>query len=174
MKTAPATTATTKPDPFLDSATILVDSREQTPFDFGPRVRSETVALPSGDYGLRGHSIAIERKSLPDLRHCVGGDRARFEKELQRLSKLDFAAVVVEADWSELRKPGRCWQPGTRTLSPNAVLGSLTAWSVKYRLPVWLVGNWVQGREVTYRLLRHHWRYASPDSPDYRGKGEQC
>lgn len=100
------------PAPFL----ILIDSREQHPYQFqglisdarqGRRpitVRQEVRGLPTGDYSLEGceAQIAVERKSAADLFHTLGQGRDRFERELVRLADLPVAAVVVEAEWSEI------------------------------------------------------------------------
>ena len=66
--------------------TVVVDSREQNPLDFGswPTI---TKALPTGDYSVAGIEtlIAIERKSLSDLVGSFTGGRDRFEREMLRM-----------------------------------------------------------------------------------------
>ncbi len=66
--------------------TIVVDSREQRPFDFGGWPVT-SGSIPTGDYSIAGFEelAAIERKSLDDLCGCVTHDRNRFKKELHRL-----------------------------------------------------------------------------------------
>ena len=87
---------------------IVVDSREQAPFPFrGPRyegVSVEVGALGTGDYSLAGltDKVAVERKELADLVACLGRERERFEREMQRAAALDAFAVVVEASWQDL------------------------------------------------------------------------
>lgn len=139
---------------------IVVDTREQAPFHFGTHP-TISAALDAGDYSLEGLEgrIAIERKAVGDLRGCIGGGRERFVRELERLSLLDFAAVVVEGPLSQVMRQGpHVWKPGARPLHPSSVLGSLTAWCVRYRLPIWLTSNRLEAREVTFRLLRHFHR----------------
>ena len=54
--------------------------------------------------------------------------RDRFERELERLSAMDWAAVVVEATLETIvRDP-----PPYSELSPKTVYRSLLAWSVRY------------------------------------------
>jgi hypothetical protein len=87
---------------------IIVDSREQAPFTFQHEKYAGTIVeagtLDTGDYSLAGlaDKIAVERKSLPDLAQCLGRERERFERELQRAAALDAFAVVVESTWGEL------------------------------------------------------------------------
>ena len=87
---------------------IIQDSREQAPFAFNsPRYEGVTVeagALQVGDYSLHGltDKVAVERKELADLVQCLGRERERFERELQRGAALDAFAVVIEAGWTEL------------------------------------------------------------------------
>ena len=86
---------------------VIVDSREQAPFSFShERYGVELVrgTLTVGDYSLVGleDKVAVERKSLPDLVLCLGRERDRFERELQRGAALDAFCVVVEAGWTEL------------------------------------------------------------------------
>ena len=65
---------------------ILVDSREQPSsawFQNHPHVRAK---LDAADYSLEGceHLVGIERKSGPDLIACVGRERGRFTRMLER------------------------------------------------------------------------------------------
>lgn len=64
----------------------IIDSREQTPLD-SSLLQTTTGTLATADYTIRGleHVVAVERKSLSDLVGCVGSDRGRFERELQRM-----------------------------------------------------------------------------------------
>ena len=117
--------------------TIIVDSREQTPLRFAnlPTTRG---TLDAGDYSIVGltHLVAVERKSLDDLLACIGRERERFKRELQRLRGYRFRMLVVEADAVTL-EAGQ-WRS---TLQPAHVLGSLAAWTAQYGLPVWLAGS---------------------------------
>ena len=94
---------------------VVIDTREQLPFTFGGMLCDQTDGggsltvptvrgtLKSGDYSLLGYEtrVAVERKSLADLYSTLGQGRERFEREIQRFADdCEFAAVVVEADWS--------------------------------------------------------------------------
>ena len=85
---------------------IIIDTREQTPFDFG-KFECEVVTdtLATGDYSLAGleDRCAIERKSLDDLLGClIGEGRERFERELVCAAGLECFTVVVEVSMQDM------------------------------------------------------------------------
>ena len=92
---------------------VIVDSRKQAPFPFrGPRYEGVTVevgALSVGDYSLAGlaDKVAVERKELSDLVACLGRERERFERELQRAAALD---ALARCRHSGRRLPARAWR----------------------------------------------------------------
>jgi len=131
---------------------LIVDSREQSPFVFDPAVFNVARGtLKLADYAVAGMQdrAAIERKSLSDLLGCIGGSRPRFERELAGLSKLDFAAVVIEAGIVDVLGDGY-----RSSISPAAVMGSCAAWSVRYRVPFYFCGSRHHAQLWTAHLLR--------------------
>ncbi|MBN2498269.1 MAG: ERCC4 domain-containing protein [Deltaproteobacteria bacterium] len=129
---------------------VVVDSREQAPYYYpGAVVRG----LKTGDYSLEGHEdqIAIERKSLSDLYGSLTWGRERFARECERLAALEYPALVIEAAWP-LRPP-----PRSRA-NPRSIRATLAAWSVRYRMPVWLAGSREHAQELTFDLLRKFWK----------------
>lgn len=121
---------------------IVIDSREQLPFSFEhERYAGTTIeagTLDTGDYSLAGLTdrVAVERKSLSDLVACLGRERDRFIRELQRASALDAFAVVVEAGWPELAT-GRY----RSLLNPHAACQSVAAFMARYRVPFIFAGT---------------------------------
>jgi DNA excision repair protein ERCC-4 len=128
--------------------TIVIDSREQEPLTFSnlPTVRG---TLDTGDYSIRGleHLVAVERKSLGDLLACVGRERDRFKRELQRLRAYRFRILVIEASAENLERGD--WRS---QLQPSHVLGSLAAWIAQHGLPIWLAGD----HEATGRFVERY------------------
>src|SRR5215469_8044598 len=118
--------------------TILVYSREQRPFSLP---NSQRIARPTADYSIcignedYRDRIAIERKSSSDLLGCIGQSRLRFERELERLAQIRYAAIVVENDLADLIVIGRS------EVHPSAVPVTLAAWSWRYHLPIWFAGD---------------------------------
>src|SRR5271167_3689962 len=86
---------------------ILIDSREQCPLAFRG-VETRDATLKTGDYSCEAagvdmrDSCAIERKSVDDLLSCIGGQRERFERELERLAQIKFRALVIEGTLTEV------------------------------------------------------------------------
>lgn len=147
---------------------IAIDTREQLKYAFATIradanqhnrplvIETVTKCLESGDYSIEGmeHRISIERKSLSDCFSTFSAGRKRFERELHRLSLLEFAAVVIEAEWSEImRSP-----PVRSNLNPKCVIRSVMAWQVRFPTIAWWT---VPGREVaeavTFRILERFW-----------------
>ena len=108
----------------IEHLTAIVDSREQLPWDLSP-MKTETAGLSVGDYSIKGLEsvVAIERKSLADLVACCGGERDRFQKELDRLRGWPVNAIVIEANWADLEK-GQ-WRS---KLSAKQVQASFCSW----------------------------------------------
>ena len=140
-------TTTTMPMP-----PVVTDSREQRPYCFDGAI---VAGLKTGDYSLTGceELIAIERKSKADLFGSIGRGRRRFEAEWGRLAKLNYGAVVVESTWAGLLTP-----PPHSTMSPNAVRGTITAWSIRYNVPVFFVDGRDAGQALVRDLLAKFWK----------------
>ncbi len=156
---------TLKPAPF----TILVDNREQAPYRFAaiPRIfgysmaRVERVYLPTGDYSVAGLEtrFAVERKSAEDLFGTLGQHRQRFEAEVQRLSEMDFAAIIIEADLREIWRPADYWPEWRSRLLPKSIEGTLVAWSIRYpRVHWWTVGSRYAGEIRTFGVCDKIWK----------------
>jgi len=138
---------------------IIVDTREQKPYDFShisPPPVVKVATLKAGDYSLKGFEdqVAIERKSLIDAFGTFGTGRKRFERELERMVTYQFAAVVIEADWDNivLRPPARS------KLEPKTVVASIATWCQRYRVHFWTCPNRAFAEKWTYRLLERFWK----------------
>lgn len=137
--------------------TAVIDSREQRPLDLSP-LKSKVGTLDTGDYSARGleHIVRIERKSLPDLIGCVGRDRDRFDREVQRLLAYPVRVLIVEATWHDIEAGN--WRG---KVASAAVQGSLLGW-IASGLQVELIGTHERASMHVARLLftiaRRRWR----------------
>lgn len=159
----------TPPRSFQADATILIDSREQRPWCF-PGYRTEHAKLSAGDYSLAGFttSISIERKSSADLFGTVGTGRARFERELLRLSYFAYPAIIIESDLRALVAA----PPVYSRLHPASVIGSLVAWSIRHGVHVWLASDRRHAAALARKLLEHAWLRAQRGAVDSRPRAE--
>jgi ERCC4-type nuclease len=136
---------------------VAIDTREQKPYRFP---RCEVKTLPTGDYSIVGleDRIAIERKTKDDAYSSLGQGRARFERELERLSRFDYAAIVIETSLPDFLRA-----PAFSRMNPKAAANSIIAWSVKYRVCVFFAGDRLHGNALTRQLLDKFWRYQDGD-----------
>lgn len=136
---------------------IIVDTREQTPFCFDAYPDCELIAgaLQAGDYSLQGLEsvVSVERKSLPDLVACLGKDRARFERELERLRSFEAAAVVVESPLAALVAGDY-----KSAMAPKAAYESCVAFMARYKLTFYFAQDRRGAERFTHSFLRHFLR----------------
>ena len=133
---------------------IIQDSREQAPYAFNaPRYAGTVVevgVLQTGDYSLCGLTdrIAIERKSLSDLCGTLTAGRARFKRECERGRGLQYFGLVIEASMDDVRRHNY-----RSAMTPQSLLQTLAAWSVRYGLHVHWCGSREGGEYLTHSLL---------------------
>lgn len=163
------------PDFTTTPYTVIIDTREQAPFEFrsmtrleryggGPLiVKTKRLALPTGDYSIEGmqDQITIERKEMGDFFNCCGQDRERFEKQLSRLNEMEFACVVVEASFDMVMRGHR-----ESKLKPESVRGSVIAWQQEHfpKVHWWFLGGKFLAEQTTFRMLDRWWRNHSESS----------
>jgi DNA excision repair protein ERCC-4 len=131
----------------------IIDSREQTPLDLSP-LTTITATLPTGDYSIRGleHVVSIERKSLDDLVGCVGRDRERFDREVQRLLAYPVRILVVESSWDAIESHEPAFPQWRGKVTREAVLGSLMGWQAA-GLSVHMAGDHQRAGKHVARML---------------------
>ena len=141
---------------------ILVDTREQNPFDFsrfeGWFAGIERRALKVGDYSIAGHEedCAIERKDLPDLVHSLTTERSVFVKRLRLMSRFPHRLLVITASLSEVKSP---YAGGVR--NANRITQSLIAVLAGLGIPFLCSETHALGEEIVasylYQVHLYHW-----------------
>ena len=151
--------------------TILVDSREREPYTFKKYdYKVSEMGLSTGDYSLRvlnyeaedganivmdyDDNIAIERKTLGDFTQTITQGRERFEQELVRGQKMDFFAVVIEADCRNLYSK-RLYSKINR----GVIFHTATKWMVKYNIPFIWASTRGKGEKTVVSLLEAYYKY---------------
>lgn len=141
---------------------ILVDTREQNPFDFsrfeGWFAGIEMRALKLGDYsiaGLEDHCV-VERKDLADLVHSFTTERTVFVNRLRWMSRCPHRLLVITAALSELKSPQTCMGS-----SPNRITQSLIAALAGLQVPFLCSETHELGEELVgsylYQVHLYHW-----------------
>ncbi len=134
---------------------ILADSREQSPYKFVAKqyegTTTERATLTTGDYSLAGleSHIALERKSLDDLTGTLTQGRERFQRECQRGRGLQYFGLIIEASLEDVRLHNY-----RSKMTPQSLLQTLAAYSVRYGLHIHWCGNRAGGEYMTYSLLQ--------------------
>ncbi len=135
----------------------ICDTREQIPFDLAP-LQMVRGSLACGDYSIRGleHEVVVERKGLPDLIACVGTERERFERCVQRMLAMPARLLIIEATMAQLEL-GQ-WRA---RITPNQVTSSLLSWSAQ-GLPILTVDGHATAGKMAAKFLfvaaRRRWR----------------
>ena len=81
--------------------------------------------------------FAVERKSIADLVGCcVGENRERFSRELHRLRGFRFKRLLVIGSTWEIEHQGY-----RSRISPKAVLATVSAFEIRYDIPVVFVAS---------------------------------
>ncbi len=140
-----------------EQVTAVVDTREQHPLALDP-LQNTIGTLATGDYPVVGleHVVSVERKSLPDFLSCVGTERQRFDREVQRLLAYPVRCLIIQSTWEAIERGE--WRS---RVTPAAALGSLLGW-VAMGLPVIMAGDHERAGRYVSRLLftsaRRRWR----------------
>lgn len=134
---------------------IVIDTREQKPYKFD--VPTERKALPAGDYSVKGleDRVVVERKTLIDAYGTFGKGRKRFEKELVKLARLDFAAVVIE---SSMLKALRHPPSKVQRFTPKHFNRAWIAWAERHGVQFMFCDNRELAQRQTFILLERFWR----------------
>jgi ERCC4-type nuclease len=141
---------------------ILVDTREQNPFDFsrfeGWFGGVERRALKLGDYsiaGLEDHCV-VERKDLADLVHSLTTERSVFVNRLRLMSRCPHRLLVITAALSDVKSPAGCIGA-----SPNRITQSLIAILAGMGIPFLCSETHELGEEIVgsylYQVHLYHW-----------------
>ena len=143
--------------PKLPPLPVVVDTREQLPWDFDPtRCTISYAALVAGDYSIAGyeHAVAIERKSLDDYVQTIIHARERYARELERFRGYALAAVVVEAAWQDVIDHNYASRA-----HPAAVFGGTCCLYVDHGVPVHFLGSRALAARFCERVLRRYWEH---------------
>lgn len=142
----------------MENLHIVVDSRERHPFEFAGEgyagVTLSTGTLQTGDYSIQGLQdvVACERKSMNDLAHCLGTDRERFVRQLQRGRGMDAYCVVCEGSWLDLAQGNY----SARGLHPHAACQSVASFVSRMGIPFMFAGSRKAAEYLCWSFLHQY------------------
>lgn len=105
------------------------------------------------DYSIEGFEsrVQIERKSRGDLYGTLGQRRREFEAEIKRLCECDYAAVVVEAELSDM------FQNPPPEMPVKNIARTIMSWSIEYPQVHWFLMPGRRAGELCAFQLLHKW-----------------
>jgi ERCC4-type nuclease len=118
--------------------------------------------LKAGDYSVEGMQdlSALERKSMCDAIRSTMADRARFISSWERLAKLRWKAILIEATYEDMKRPYQDVEEEEPGAHPNAVVGTLDAVEAKFGIPViYASKDRALAEERTASWLSKHFTY---------------
>jgi ERCC4-type nuclease len=145
---------------------LIVDTREQHPFDFDGDEAFEAIEhikLDQGDYSLKGleHIVSIERKaSANELYTNLSSKtfRERFYAEAKRLEeRVKFRFIIVEQDCEDIFNPSSYAVNTMRRnkfsayMPPAVVLEHLICFMLQHNIHVLFAGN--KAKSVAKKIL---------------------
>lgn len=143
-------------------AVVLVDTREQNPFDFtrfeGWFAGVEKKALKVGDYTIAGleNVCVVERKDLADLVHSCTANRCAFVERLRIMTNYPHRLLVITSTLSEIKSPY-----SYVSVSPNQITQFLIATLAGLRVPFLCSETHRLGEEVVasylYQVHLYYW-----------------
>lgn len=159
----------------LKSFRVIVDTREQPTTQALKRYKSmgvayERHALDYGDYtfnldfpdgaflvgdrALQGHTVIERKMDLDELAMCLGRERKRFQREMERAkaAKAKVVLLVEDATWENLIN-GKY----RSKMNAKAFYSSLVAWMIRYDLAVVFCKSETSGKlikEILYRAAK--------------------
>lgn len=138
--------------------TIIIDSHEpkDSCYSFNSSlILTKRKKLRTGDYSLKGYEkkITIERKTLNDYVQTIIHRQKNFKKELQRMKNMDYAIIIVEADWSDLlNKKYNC------NAKPSSVMGLTISIIINWQIPIYFLSNRQIAQWFVEKYLLKHWK----------------
>ena len=162
----------------LIPAILTYDTREQHPWRF-ERFASKHVTfdiqregLPCGDYLAKladddppEACAVVERKTHSDLIGSLTTGRARFERELEKLTAYGFKALVIEASLPAIARG-----LDSSRANPVSIIGSLIAFSQRYGLHVVFASDRRHAQAYAWRLCERWVR----DRVQARAEAAEC
>lgn len=143
----------------MDPFTIIIDTREQIPWEFGLHTTSKQK-LDTGDYSIDGMEdvFVIERKkSVSEIANNI--TEPRFKDVLERMSKIPHKFMLFEFDLEDVYSypvgseiPKRMWDK--LRISAQYILKNLSEIQVKYNIHIIYCGCSENAEKMAVSLMK--------------------
>lgn len=143
----------------MDNFTIIVDTREQQPWEFGLHVTAKKK-LDTGDYSIQGLEsiLAIERKkSVSEIANNI--TESRFKNVLERMSQIRYPFMLFEFDLDDIYNfpigsdiPKKLWDK--LRISPKYLLKYLTELQLNYGIHILYCGCAENAEKMAVSIMK--------------------
>ena len=143
----------------MDPFTIIIDTREQQPWEFGLHATSKKK-LDTGDYSIEGleQLLTIERKkSVSEIANNI--TESRFKDVLQRMSIIPYKFMLFEFDLEDVYNfpvgsdiPKKLWDK--IKISPKYLLKYLTELQLNYGIHILYCGDASNAEKMAVSIMK--------------------
>lgn len=154
----------------MDPFTIIIDTREQTPWEFGLHTTAHRK-LDTGDYSIEGFEsiLAIERKkSVNEIATNI--TEPRFKDVLERMSHIPHRFMLFEFDLEDVYNypvgsnvPKKMWDK--LKISSKYIMKCLSQIQIKYGIHIIYCGCSENAEKMAVSLMKRVYeQYNSPNN----------
>lgn len=150
---------------------IIVDTREQQPWEFENMVKS-CAKLDTGDYSLKGleHILCIERKkSVSEIANNI--TESRFKDVIARMKTFQYAFLLMEFELDDVlvypvgsNVPKKMWDK--LKITPKFILKHLVELQVLHNIKVLFCGSPSSAERMALSIMRKVYEFHGQPTTD--------
>lgn len=150
-----------------DKFTIIIDTREQLPWEFGYHTTSNKK-LDTGDYSIAGFEdvLAIERKrSVSEIANNLS--EKRFLDVLERMNSIRYSFILLEFNLQDVLDyphnseiPQKLWSK--LRVSGNYILKRLVEIQMQYKIHIIFCGSTENARRTAVSIMKRVYEKNKP------------
>ena len=154
----------------MDNFTIIVDTREQLPWEFGFHATSKKK-LDTGDYSIEGFEsiFTIERKrSVSEIANNI--TEPRFKDVLERMGQIPHSFMLMEFDLEDIYSfpvgsdvPKKMWDK--LRISGNYIMKYLVQAQLNYNIHILFCGCSEDAEKTAVSIMKRIYeKYGKPNN----------
>ena len=154
----------------MDPFTVIIDTREQTPWEFGFHTTSRRK-LDTGDYSIEGFEtiFTIERKrSVSEIANNI--TEKRFKDVLERMNKIPHSFMLMEFSIDEIYDfpvgsdvPKKLWDK--LRISGNYIMKYLIETQLNYNIHILFCGSSENAEKTAVSIMKRIYeKYGQKDA----------